>query len=65
MDIPRLVKIQKVLPGNGGAVITIEVPGGDDVATKTLNPRLGIAGGISILGTSGIVRPMSEDAYKN
>ena len=46
----------------GGAGVTISIPGGAEPARRTFNPLLGVEGGLSVLGTSGIVEPMSQQA---
>lgn len=51
------------LPLTPGVEITLSIPGGAALAQKTWNPRLGIAGGLSVLGTTGVVRPFSCAAW--
>ena len=57
--------VQELLPQGCGCDITVSIPKGIELAKKTLNPILGIEGGISVIGTTGIVRPMSEEGFKN
>ncbi len=47
---------------SGGFAVEISIPGGEELAKRTYNPRLGIEGGISVIGTSGIIEPMSSAA---
>ena len=47
---------------HGGFAVTISIPEGEAVAKRTFNPHIGVTGGLSILGTSGIVEPMSQQA---
>lgn len=62
MIASELERVAREHGWQGGFAVEVSVPGGEEIARKTFNPRLGIEGGISILGTSGIVRPMSEEA---
>ena len=63
-NIREMVEEELVGSPYAGAVVTITVPDGEEMAKKTTNARLGLLGGISILGTTGIVRPYSTAAFK-
>ena len=67
-DVPRRMisySVEEVLnPEERGVRVVISVPGGEAMAEKTTNPRLGVVGGISILGTTGIVRPFSTASWR-
>jgi len=56
--------VREVLPSGKGVEVTISAPEGEEVAERTQNSKLGIVGGVSILGTTGVVRPLSITAYR-
>ena len=62
MITKEVLEVCRLVDYKGGLAVEIFVPEGEQLAEQTFNPRLGIKGGISILGSSGIVEPMSEKA---
>jgi cobalt-precorrin-5B (C1)-methyltransferase len=63
-NITEMVEAELTNSAYRGAIVTLSVPGGEEMAKETINARLGLLGGISILGTTGIVRPYSTAAFK-
>ena len=61
----EVLEVMELFDYREGMSVVISVPEGERIAEKTFNPRLGIEGGISIIGTSGIVEPMSMQAIKD
>jgi len=64
--VPRQMITQaigEVFSGNEGLQLTLSIPDGEVRAAKTLNERLGIIGGLSLLGTTGVVKPISHKAW--
>jgi cobalt-precorrin-5B (C1)-methyltransferase len=65
--VPRVMiteAVKEALPTGKGAEITISAPEGANIARKTTNAKLGVKGGISILGTTGVVKPLSLEACR-
>ncbi len=55
----------ELLGDDAALEVTVSIPAGTELAKKTLNPVLGVVGGISVIGTTGVLRPMSEEGFKN
>lgn len=65
--VPRKMiqsNLESALPPGKGADVTITIPKGREIASRTMNPRLGIVDGISILGTTGIARSMNSESFQ-
>ncbi|MDR2707147.1 MAG: cobalt-precorrin-5B (C(1))-methyltransferase CbiD [Nitrososphaerota archaeon] len=65
--VPKMMiidAVKEVLPKGKGAEITISAPDGANIAKKTTNAKLGVKGGVSILGTTGVVKPLSLEACR-
>ena len=62
MITEALLKEAETAGYSGGFAVVIRIEGGEDAAKRTFNPHLGVVGGLSVLGTSGIVEPMSQQA---
>ncbi|MFQ5815849.1 MAG: cobalt-precorrin-5B (C(1))-methyltransferase CbiD [Candidatus Hydrothermarchaeaceae archaeon] len=58
-------EVERILPHGKGAVVKVSVPRGAEIAKRTMNPRLGILDGISIIGTTGVVEPKSVEAFRD
>lgn len=63
--VPRMMLRQNLSAFGENLEVTIFVPEGEEIAKRTFNPRLGIVGGISIVGVSGIIMPFSEEGFIN
>lgn len=63
--VPRSMiasEVREVI-AEGGVNVIISIPGGEELAARTFNPKVGVEGGLSVIGTSGIVMPFSHEAF--
>ena len=57
--------VEEILGADADLEVTVSIPAGTELCKQTLNPVLGVIGGISVVGTTGVLRPMSEEGFKN
>ena len=62
-NVSAWLRRQNISPAVGRLTITLSIPGGEEAARRTFNPRIGVVGGLSVIGTSGIVKPFSSEAF--